>query len=305
MIFNLFPSPERWDLVNKTYQNSLNCSLPLRSYSNPYIAVYDVLVGLSQLYSHKRSVAWLQGVSPVTQVFEGHFIREGYQLQKTSIQELLSNSSAIIDKLAKDTLWFFIPIDHAISGERFPLEFLASSLITKKIFPVFFSHEKIDLNNFSGAGTIISNFDNVVTFVRLADKLRVNPIVGYYQSEIKNLSFSTEKPLALDAILNWENQLGWPLWNYRGQRIDGRTTFFLPDIFPDLFLDRSGLCGVGFNSCSSKSLKTLSTWMSPELGDQDSRNLVTLDFSDSETLPDVKKLKGIAEQIKRESEWIF
>ncbi|MCB0368725.1 MAG: hypothetical protein KDD45_04575, partial [Bdellovibrionales bacterium] len=108
-MLDIFPRPEKWDLLNNRIKKHLKSEFVLRAYENPYLAVYDLVIALAQLYSHKRSIAWIKGQSPLFDSVYPYFVREGYQIQSYTLEELEivnKDSNQFVESLKKDTLFF-------------------------------------------------------------------------------------------------------------------------------------------------------------------------------------------------------
>ena len=80
MVLDWLYYPEKWDLINSELKKKLAKENHLRVYENPYLACFDTVIPLAQLFAHKRSVAFIKGATPWLESIYGHFLKEGYQI---------------------------------------------------------------------------------------------------------------------------------------------------------------------------------------------------------------------------------
>lgn len=105
-------------------------------------AVFENVLGLAQIYSHKRAVAFVQGNTPAFDSVVSWFLREAYQVQKKNLMELQAEESrtAWFDSLKKDTVLLLLAEDHPVTGELFDWDPIDRMANDKKIFVVRVSH---------------------------------------------------------------------------------------------------------------------------------------------------------------------
>jgi hypothetical protein len=316
MLFESFSHPEEWDLVNFRLKQELGTQNQVRSYINPFLAVHDLLVSLAQLYAHKRSIAWVTGVSPLLENSQPHFVRESYQVQNIKMSDLLQaadGGQSIIEGLNKDTLFLVFFRDHALSGEQFPYEKIEEWATTKKIFFVLVSHEfdknfKTLPNSFG-----IQVVGNDLSLLLLPERTKLTSAMGSYQNikwnqswvdKLKNLDVNFES-----EIKTWEDSVAQAKWAYRGQRHWDRSLILFDSVHGQMMAERLRREGFvharSYADCVSHSPKSIRTWIQPEISDDVLRGLVGLTFKDARDIPPKGLIEDLIKSIRSESEWTF
>ncbi|MBL7556234.1 MAG: hypothetical protein JNM24_10455 [Bdellovibrionaceae bacterium] len=316
MVFESFSRPEEWDLVNFRLKNELGIQNQIRSYINPFLATHDLLISLAQLYAHKRSIAWVSGVSPLFENSQPYFVRESYQIQNVKmadIQKATDGGQSIVDGLNKDTLFLIFFKNHALTGEVYPHEQIETWASAKKIFFVLISHEfSADLKLLPSSYSIqVPHRDLSVAF--LPERAKLYSAVGAYQNIQWNDTWSTFLKRTNyqfeSEIRTWENSLSQTKWPYQAQRIWNRSLLIFDTLHGDVVAERlkeKGFHNVkSYSDCVSNSPKSIRSWLQPEVSDDLLRGLISLSFNDPKDIPSKDTIDDVVGSIKAESEWSF
>jgi hypothetical protein len=140
-----FLPAEAWVSMNEKVQRFLQVSEDhqLRCYPGVAAAAYEVAMGATQFYSHKRSVGVVSGHTHVFQNVLPYLYKEGYQVQFFDSQKSgVPDIAAWVDSLRKDTNFVFLAEDHPITGEHFDWDELDQRLNEKRIYAVRISHHR-------------------------------------------------------------------------------------------------------------------------------------------------------------------
>lgn len=316
MVFESFPRAEEWDLINFRLKNELASPSQIRGYINPYLAAHDLLVSLAQLYAHKRSVAWVTGVSPLLENSQPYFVRESYQIQTININELLKapdQGQSSIEKLNKDTLFLVYFKNHALSGEVFPYEKIEEWATSKKIIFILVSH---DFDSHFKLGSTSMGLQVVakdLSLIYLPERSKLNSSLGAYQNIKWQNTWSSffKAPIRTfeTQIKNWEASLSEKKWTYTNARIWDRSVLVFENIHSELIVEKlkeKGFLNVrSYADCVSNSPKSIRKWIQPELSDDVIRGIVIFSFFELKDIPAPAILDEIVQSIKAESEWTF
>lgn len=326
-MLEVFPQPEKWDLLNNKLKNELKSDQSVRAYVNPYLATYDLVIGLSQLFSHKRSIAWIKGLSPLFDSVYSYFVREGYHIQTYTLEEFQKEAIDLlkfVDQLKKDTLFFFYAEDNPLTGELYDFENLENILSHKKIFSISVSHQNVisRSKSFYPLSSRICWQDEDLTLVYLGEKLKVNSIVGYFQNfGFKNDLFFNDlflknkfknfhhRQTFKKEILHFENSFVENNMIHSDQRIWDRSLLKFSEVHSDELAYR--LKELGFNNvfslsvCSFGSVKMFHKGLSSEYLKTDLNHLILFSFKELSDFPSAEQIKTCIEEIKSSSSWVF
>lgn len=316
MVFESFSRPEEWDLVNFRFKNELASQNQIQSYINPFLAIHDLLISLAQLYAHKRSIAWISGVSPLLENSQPYFVRENYQIQNikmTELQSALDQGQSIIEGLNKDTLFLVYFKNHALTGELFPHESIEAWAVAKKIFFILVNHDyNSDLKLLPSSYVIqVPSPDLSLSF--LPERAKLYSALGPYQNIQWRESWSQllkgNKPQFEAQIKSWESSLSQTKWSYQSQRIWNRSLLIFDTVHGDMVAEKLKEKGFGnvrsYSDCVSNSPKSIHSWLQPEVSDDLLRGLISLSFIDVKDIPSKATIDEIVANIKADSEWTF
>lgn len=316
MLFESFSRPEEWDIVNSQLQKELKSSSQVRSYVNPYLATHDLLVSLAQLYAHKRSVAWVTGVSPLLENSQPHFVRESYQIQNLKIDELLNapdQGQSAIEKLNKDTLFIVYFRNHALTGEIFPYEKIEEWATARKIIFILISHEHDPQFKIGPTSMGLQVIAPDLSLVFLPERSKLNSALGPYQNIAWNPSWSAlfrSESIDMESqVKSWEQSLKQSKWTYLVARNWNRSLLVFDGIHSEFVVEKLKERGFSkvrsYSDCVSNSPKSIRKWIQPEISDDVLRGLIVLSFQDPKDIPSAALINEIASSIASESEWTF
>ncbi|MCK6598074.1 MAG: hypothetical protein L6Q37_06890 [Bdellovibrionaceae bacterium] len=329
MVLDWLYYPEKWDLINSELKKKLAKENHLRVYENPYLACFDTVIPLAQLFAHKRSVAFIKGVTPWLESIYGHFLKEGYQIQNFNFDQVQTdkdNLISFVEGLKKDTLFLFYPEDHPLTGEIFNFGDLENLLSHKKIYAISVKHIPMSVpsdKSFYPLSAQISYVDGQMTVVELGEKFKVNSLLGAYQKintvgdTIKIVNElqrrfeenKVHKDLALKqeveklSSLNYDMKEKFGGVNYSYDR----ALLHFPTIHTDVLEKK--LIAQGYTylsslaSCSILSNKALQKWFTPELKKEICCQLLFLKFRNSKDVPSLDLLKNLVKEILEQSSW--
>lgn len=134
--------PENWEELNDEVKSSLN--LPAKARARVYHGlsqgVFEISQATAQFMSHKKSVAFITGQSPIVESLLPYYYKETYEVQKLSQNEL-TDPKAWVESLKKDTNFVLFSEDHPVTGELYPFaDELDKLLNEKRIFSFRMSH---------------------------------------------------------------------------------------------------------------------------------------------------------------------
>lgn len=320
MVFDSFTGSEQWDRINFRFRKDLMSPYQIRSYINPNLATYDLLMSLAQLYAHKRSIAWVTGISPLLENSKPYFVRENYQIQNLKVTDLVGASDygqGIVEDLNKDTLFLVFFKDHALTGEVYPHEEIEKWAITKKIIFILVSHEfipefKLNINSMG-----IQVITRDLSLVFLPERSKLNSAFGAHQNMKWQESWSeffkfrsVNRPVNLQPqIQSWERSLTQEKWNYLGHRRWDRSLLIFKNIHSGIIVEKlkeKGFTNIkSFSDCALNSPQTIQKWILPEISPAILRGLIILSFNESKDIPSLSVIDDIVKSIEAESQWTF
>lgn len=323
IMLEIFPQPEKWDLLNNKLKNKLHSDSYFRAYNNPYLACYDLVIGLAQLYAHKRSLAWIKGLSPFFDSVYSYFVREGYHIQAFTLDELQSQAATLpefVEKLKKDTLFFFHIEDHPITGELYNYGELENILSHKKIFSISVSHQShlYKKKSMYPLGARVCWFDKNLTGIYLGEKFKVNSILGPFQNfselschpdwEIKLESWKSRKELQKPIV---EFEKSFPNENLiqTSERIWDRSLLIFKEVHADELAYRLNQLGFpqvqALSTCHSGSVKMLQKWPLPAIEKEAQSGMLLLKYSSAADIPGAELIRRLVQEIQNDSQWEY
>lgn len=172
---------ESWESLNRTVQSQLaiDSEFQVRSYLGLSRAVSELAFSTAQFYSHKRSLAIIQGNTPHFKAVLPYFYKEGYEVQeapkKFEVKEW-------VESLKKDTCLVLLAEDHAVTGEKNNFLELETVLNEKKIFTIIISHHShlYDQLRPQPYTVRIHSFSPTASIAVLGNKFKAPPIISNY-----------------------------------------------------------------------------------------------------------------------------
>lgn len=103
-------------------------------------AIFEITQSTAQFMSHKKSVAFIKGQTPVFDDLLAYYYKETYQVNVLSYLQL-SNVSEWVENLNKDTNFVVFSEDHPVTGQLYEFtEELDDLLNKKRIWSIRISH---------------------------------------------------------------------------------------------------------------------------------------------------------------------
>ncbi len=270
MIQDLF-IPEEWERLNDQFRTHLkvpNDQL-VKFYRGLGHAIYEMSMGTSQFYSHKRSVGFVKGNSPYFEFLIPNYLREAYQIQSMDLNSLQQHHASWTEwanTLKKDTVFVIASEDHPVTGELQDLEELDVILNEKKIFFLRISHsshlfQPIELKPYT---VRICSLSRELSFVLMGAKFKVPPVMAQVmnwstketQSSLRNLQNKKEFPKEIQKFEGEMTEFSYPWSN--AKRIYDRSLLVFPGVTGDLMTHALSKA-LGFSASTSLSLNLWST----------------------------------------------
>lgn len=130
-----------WEPLNESLKISLGFpegDYSLRAYQGLGPAIWEIVQGTAQFYSHKRSVSLITGQTPHVAPVLPYLYKDGFQVQA---QSWPSDIKGFVETLKKDTNFVIYSEDHPVTGEVFEVDEFDRLLNEKKIFSLRVSHQ--------------------------------------------------------------------------------------------------------------------------------------------------------------------
>lgn len=207
-------SSENWYIINHSLQKQLGLQQAVRAYKGIGHAVYEILYGTSSYFSHKKSIGFVTGSTPIFSSLMPYFLRETYEVQKLTIEDLadIEKIKAWVESLKKDTVFVAYPMNHPFTGEFWDTNLLDELLNQKKIYSVAISHSLFGLDklkNLKPYSIQICSSNSNLAFASGGERFRTPPVLALdlpWDSQIKlagqDFTFFEDQAL----IQNFEGQ---------------------------------------------------------------------------------------------------
>ncbi len=134
--------PEMWGELNDKVKDLLRLPEAVRCqcYQGLGHAVFEITQSTAQFMSHKKSVAFIKGQTPVFDDLLAYYYKETYQVNVISHLQMQSVSEWV-ENLNKDTNFVVFSEDHPVTGEFYSFtEELDELLNKKRIWSIRISH---------------------------------------------------------------------------------------------------------------------------------------------------------------------
>jgi hypothetical protein len=132
--------PDAWGRLSEQYRAALPLKEPalnIQIYAGVGHAVSEITKSLAKLYTHKKTIAVIDGVDPTFNRVSVAFSEEGFVVKNMSVTE--ANAPETWAPLMDDLLFVLISDDDPITGRLYPFE--AGPFNGKRIFRIHVSHE--------------------------------------------------------------------------------------------------------------------------------------------------------------------
>lgn len=286
-------------------------------------AVFENVLGLAQIYSHKRSIAFAHGNSPIFESVVAWFLREAYQVQKKPVGELTADTAVLagwLDGLKKDTAMILLAEDHPVTGELLPWDELDRLANERKIFVVRVSHQahrtqRPALRPYSAR---ICSVRPDLAAVGMGARFRVHPVFSQrWEWRGGDLSAVLREEFgggaaSVERIRAFEKRFPEAVLLDEGaSRLADRVVLSFVDVSGEAL--RAELLGLGLEGletadlCHWNSMKLHRDWWKPAPGDERLRGLVLLPAASLEKVFGGLSLEAVLRQalanVRARQEW--
>lgn len=312
---------ENWDHLNQYFGANA------RVYRGLTEAVYELTVGTALFLRHKRSVVFIQGVSPVLHPVLPFFYKETYQVHVSRVSQIHS-AIEFVDQLPKDVVLVAMVEDHPVTGELFPIIDEIDMLLSQKrilflrISHSNFWHQELNLNPYTarvcsvGDNLAVANFGDKFKIPSLFShnvRLKKDEVIHEFSSEKKIASLGKEK------ILSFENEMkfigGRPFFDLNrdgmtefrlAHRLFDRAVVEFPGIHGEMLIHRLGVDKNDVdttNQCRWQTTQLFHQWWDhcPDLNVL--RDLVIFSASWVSDEKNVESVKRTYQELLREQSW--
>ena len=137
---------EEWEELNEALHSELKISAKnrARAYTGMAEALYEVAQGTAQFMTHKKSVAFVSGQTPLAGLILPYYYKETYDVRLVPAMDLETSEEAVdefVKSLKADTAFVLVSEDHPVTGRRFPFVNRLNELLNaKRIITIRLSH---------------------------------------------------------------------------------------------------------------------------------------------------------------------
>lgn len=317
--------PEEWERIRSFLRSGL-FPHPEESWAcGPGLAsgVFEYGLALAQIYSHRRSVAVIQGVSPAFDTLSAWFLRESYQLQKIDAAALRTPEDSVtwIESLKKDTVLLVVPEDHPVTGAKFAWSEVDRLANEKKIFVLRASHQshRYEREPLRPYSMRICSVRPDLAVMGCGSRVRIHPSFSHRWSwtggdltEVLRQEFEADCP-PLKRIEDFEALFGEARWFASGEdRLLDRVVLSFGDVSGEAL--REELRADGYrdvetaNLCRWDSLKAYREWWKPLPEDDRLRGLLLIPSIHVASDGDAKRLEAALRRslkaVQSRQEWV-
>ncbi|KYG65965.1 hypothetical protein AZI86_02540 [Bdellovibrio bacteriovorus] len=319
--------PENWEELNDEVKSFLN--LPEKSRARVYHGlsqgVFEISQGTAQFMSHKKSVAFITGQSPIVESLLPYYYKETYEVQKLSQSEM-TDPKAWVESLKKDTCFVLFSDDHPVTGELYPFaDELDKLLNEKRIFSFRLSHG----THFFGNAELrpytvrFCSFGPQVCVAACGDRYRTPSLMAHTMEWdrkriLDQLSkMKSQRKENQSLVQAFERSLsveGRPYFSAQASRTWDRAVCVFPDVSADALaikifekLQISPEDGwqqiATTNMCSWDVVKMFGPWWEPKPKTEDLRGLLIVGVAMLENPGFQTALQASLKEIKEQQSW--
>lgn len=273
-------APEQWDRVNADLEAvwGRTPGQKLQAYGNLARGLFETLLGLAQIYSHKKTIAVVKGNSWSVELMIPYFLREAYSVQALTLEQVRSHPEETVKGLSKDTVFVLFAEDHPLTAETWAWQLFDQALNASKIFSIRVSHQtyisdRVAVLPYSGRFcSIAENLSLCLTGDRFRGVSDLAPYQAWDTILQRELLENRLKERADEkAVLNFESYFpAHQLIPAGHPRYFDRALLSFPDIGGEALVDHlwttTGLGRgqiISFHRCHWSSLKIYRTWWRP------------------------------------------
>lgn len=313
---------EDWDRVGDALRGLTGEESP-HPHAGLAAAAVEWTLGLAQVYSHKRSVAFVKGNSPAFDHVLPWFLKETYNVQTTTWADVDTEEKAVawLQSLKKDTAFLMMAEDHPVTGALAPAEAIDRLANEQKIFVFRASHSAFLSRPFETRplSVRIGSVDGTLAISFAGTRLRVPPLFSQRQSwsfaDVETRWRARRQDENRDAVLALETAFPDQRWfsPTEAARLFDRAVLVFDDVSGEVLLREVHrrlsdvpLFGTDMdtaNLCRWESTRLLKPWWQPAPPEDKLRGLVVFSAALCARKDFAKTLREAYEEIKRASEW--
>lgn len=216
------PYLEKWEVLQKKLNGML--------YFGITHALFEYVMGLSQIYTTKKTIVVVEGQTFYFEDIIPLFLHQQMTVVRVKAHDILSPSE-FITTLPEDTLMVLHALDHPVTGELFMVPDLEKLLGSKRIFSISVSHSVHQYKKLvcEPYAVIIQKVSEERALAIAGSRLRNKPVIAHrvpwnVQAEIERAA--QIKPAALenkDLVLKLEAQThpyAAPYFNHENRIFD-------------------------------------------------------------------------------------
>ena len=319
--------PENWEELNDKVKSFLN--LPEKSRARIYHGlsqgVFEISQGTAQFMSHKKSVAFITGQSPIVESLLPYYYKETYEVQKLSQNEM-TDPKAWVESLKKDTSFVLFCDDHPVTGELYPFADEVDKLLNeKRIFSFRMSHA----THFFGNADLrpytvrFCSYGPQVCVAACGERYRTPSLMAHtmewdHRGILDQLSkMKSQRKENQNLVQAFERSLsgeGRPYFSAQASRTWDRAVCVFPDVSADALAIKiferlrispeDGWQQIATtNMCSWDVVKMFGHWWEPKPKTEDLRGLLIVGVAMLENPNFQTALQGALIEIKEQQSW--
>lgn len=148
------PVTGQWRSLNEAYRAQLpsqlqDPALQVQIYRGYQHALYEAAHGLARLFSHKKTIALLEGAEPALESIASTFSEDGYHVKRVSPGDL-ADFAKWLEPIQTDLLFVLYAVDDPVTGMLSRLDAMNDVLKDKRVFRLALVHSP---SSFAGVFT--------------------------------------------------------------------------------------------------------------------------------------------------------
>lgn len=317
---------EEWEELNEALHSELKISAKnrVRAYRGLAEALYEVAQGTAQFMTHKKSVAFVSGQTPLAGLILPYYYKETYDVRTISSTELEKSDASVdefVGSLKADTAFVFVGEDHPVTGRRFAfVDRLNEQLNAKRILTIRLSHfaHHYDVQEVLPYSAKLCSWGDQQSLAILGERFRSPALLVHglswkkeeYLLKLRKMVQCLE-PEAKESILNFESQAAQ--WGARAyfdagdERVFDRAVLVFEDLnteylrslldsaFPASILS-SSLCALNMTTSAMQ-------WWQPQPSAEELRGMLLISPAALKN-PELARVLGESvKQVRAEQSW--
>ena len=245
------PSSEGWFVVSEGFRKTLpfpSENLTVQVYAGFEHALFETARGLARLFSHKKTIAVIDGSEMAIEAIAVDYSEEAYQVRRIRAEER-QDFAAWLAPLATDLIFVIYAEDDPVTGRLFDHSDWLPQLTDKRIFKIAVSHaayrHRESVRPLPFEVRLLSVRDDLAVLVA-GERFKVFPTLAPRMSWPLEEATSLA-PVVSDALARieaFESDLpeGFKAYFARGEaRLPDRAVFYCPTIDGSALLEIMGL----------------------------------------------------------------